>query len=139
MPAFNKFKTDINATKVSADLLGEIMVMYAALPAEEWEDLDLKLTRSIEFLKNKNYGDDSAFLAMTIYIRLMALDSLLHSDEFKGFQFPRDARGVSYIHGDLLKAAAEAFVLEGPRGEPTFELEAFRQTVLRVAASRGQA
>jgi hypothetical protein len=139
MPAFKKFQTDINATKVSADLLGEVMLMYASLSSEEWEDFDLKIIRVIELLKGKNYGKESEFLAMTIAIRLMALDSILLNAEFRGFQYPRDARGISYIHGDLLKAAAEELILEGPQGQPIFEVEAFRQTVLRIAASKGQA
>jgi hypothetical protein len=139
MSEFGKFQTDINATKVSADLLGEVMVMYASLPSEEWEDFDLKITRVIELLNKKNYGKKSDYLAMAVAIRLMALDSVLLNDEFKGFRYPRDASGISYIHGDLLKAAAEEPILEGPQGQPIFEVEAFRQTVLRIAVSRGQA
>jgi hypothetical protein len=138
MSPFAKFKDDINAVNVSADLLGEVMVMWASLPPQEWSEFEVRVTRVIEFLtKKNNYGKDPTFLACAITIRLMALNSVLNDTEFRGLLLPASQDGITYVHGDLLKAAAEGLVLEGPKGQPIFEAEPFRQRVLQMTESRG--
>ncbi len=139
MSTLQEFKQEVNAAKVSADLLGEVMIMWAALPSEEWKDFDTKLTRVVEHITRKNKGKEDVFLAMVLTLRLMALDSVLHNDEFKGLKYPGTAEGITFVHGDLLKAAAEEPIFEGPEGQPIFEGKAFCQNVLRRAATTGHA
>src|SRR5260370_42483101 len=88
MPDFAKFKRDINATKVPADLLGEVMVMCAALPPAERDSFEFRATRVLDLLAKKGYGKECGLLAMTITIRLMALDAILEGGEVRGWILP---------------------------------------------------
>ena len=51
----------------------------------------------------------------------------------------RSPDGITYIHGDLLKVAAEEVILEGPSGEPIFDRVSFRTRLMELAAAGGHA
>ena len=127
MSDFTKFKNDINNTEVSPDLLGEVMVMLAALPATERDSFEFRATRVLDLLEKKGYGTECGLLAMAIAIRLMALDAVLDDSEVRAWILPGSAPGITYLHGDLLRAAAEEPVVEGPEGQSVFIAGRFRR------------
>jgi hypothetical protein len=135
---FLKFKNDLNKTKVTPELLGEVMVMYAGLPPEE-RIFEARAKRVIELLYNRGHGINCGLLAMAITIRLMALDVILRDHEVQGWTLPGDGPDVTYVHSYLLKVAAEAPLQEGPNSQPIFDSTDFRRRVLRIAGTRGQA
>jgi len=139
VPDFAKFKRDINATKVPVDLLGEVMVMCAAMRPAERDQFEARAARVLDLLATKGFGKDCGLLAMAITIRLMALDAVLGDREVRGWVLTSSEPGITYVHADLLKAAAEEPVVEGPEGRPIFIAESFRQRVLELAVSRGRA
>lgn len=136
----DQFIREINAQQVSASLLGEVMTMWAALPADEWNDFDLKLQRVVDFVGKKDGCENSPMLAMAVALRLMALDGVVMDPEMRGWLMSGRTRdGITYLHGDLLKVAAEQAVLEGPSGEPLFDREAFRMRLMELAGAGGRA
>jgi hypothetical protein len=140
MPAPDAFMQKINAQKVSVPLLGKVMHLWASLPREEWLDFDRKLERVVEFVDQEDGSEDGPMLAMAIALRLLALDAMVVDPDFRGWLMSeRSTDGITYIHGDTLKVAAEQAVLEGPAGEPTFDRVSFLAHLMQLAASRGQA
>jgi hypothetical protein len=139
MSTADAFMQKINAQKVSAPLLGKMMHLWASLPRDEWLDFDRKLERVVELVAQEQGADGSPMLAMAAALRLMALDAMVVDPELRGWQISeRSPDGITYIHGDLLKVAAEQAVLEGPAGEPTFNLVSFRARLMQLADTRGQ-
>ena len=131
---------EINAQKVSAPLLGKVMHLWASLPRDEWRDFDRKLERVVELVGREQDGDGSPMLAMAAALRLMALDAMVVGPEVRGWLISeRSPDGITYIHGDLLKVAAEQVILEGPAGEPIFDRVSFRTRLMELAAARGHA
>jgi hypothetical protein len=113
---FAKFKNDINATKVTAELLGKVMDMYAAMPPDERLVFEARAMRVLRLLEKAGVDADRGLLAMTITIRLMALDAMLEDSQVQGWILPGPEPGVTYVHADLLKAAAEEPIVESPEG-----------------------
>ncbi len=136
----DEFMREINAQKVSAPLLGKVMHLWASLPRDEWRDFDRKLERVVELVGQEQGGDSSPMLAMAAALRLMALDALVVEPELRGWLLSeRSPDGITYIHGNLLKVAAEQVILEGPAGEPIFDRVSFRTRLMELAAARGHA
>jgi nitrogen regulatory protein PII-like uncharacterized protein len=140
MSAPDYFIRDINALNVPAPLLGEVMIMWASLSPDEWKNFDRRLERVVEIICKKDRSEENLMLAMAVTLRLMALDSMVVDSEIRGWLMPgRSSSGITYLHGDLLKAAAEEVILEGPNGEPTFARTSFRARLMALAATRGSA
>jgi len=59
--------------------------------------------------------------------------------EVRGWILPGSEPGISYRHADLLRAAAEEPVVEGPEGQPVFIAGPFRQRLLENVASKARA
>jgi hypothetical protein len=136
----DEFIREINAQNVSASLLGEVMVMWASLPRDEWQDFDRRLTHVVDFVAEKRDGESDPMLAMAIALRLMALDAIVVDPEVRGWLMSgKSPDGITYIHGDLVKIAAEQEILEGPVGDPVFDREAFRARLMGIATARGSA
>lgn len=138
MSAPDGFMKEINAQQVSAPLLGKVMHMWASLPRAEWRDFDRKLERIVELVARERDGESNPMLAMAAALRLMALDAMVIDPELRGWLMSeRSPDAITYIHGDLLKVAAEEAVLEGPAGEPVFDRVSFRMRLMALAAVRG--
>ena len=138
MSAPDEFMREINAQQVPASLLGKVMHLWASLPHDEWNDFDRKLERVVELVGKEHHGDDGPMLAMAAALRLMALDALVLDPEFRGWLITEHApNGITYIHGDLLRIAAEQAILEGPDGEPVFDRNSFRVRLMELAPARG--
>jgi hypothetical protein len=134
------FLKEINAQKVSVPLLGKVMHLYASLPRDEWRDFDRKLERVVEFVEGEDGSEGSPLLAMAIALRLMALDAMLVDPELRAWLISgRSWDGITYIHGDLLRVAAEETLLEGPAGEPIFNRVSFLAHLMQLSSTRGQA
>jgi hypothetical protein len=133
------FLRDINAVTVPAPLLGEVTTLWAALPEAEWRDFDRRLEHVLNFVAERETGDHAPMLAMAIALRLMALDAIVHNPEHRAWLFPGAQEGITFLHGDIVKAAAQAELLTGADGNPTFAQEAFRMRLMTLAAARGQA
>lgn len=135
----DQFIRDINAQKVSAPLLGEVMTIWASLPADEWNDFNSRLQRVVDFIDKRGGCETSPMLAMAVALRLMALHGVVMDPEMRGWLMSgRTCNGMTYLHGDLLKVAAEEVILEGPTGEPA-NREAFLARLMELAATRGRA
>jgi hypothetical protein len=138
MSNFAEFKDDINRMAVSAELLGEVMLMYAEIAPEE-RGFEARAIRVAKLLTKKGHDEKCGMLAVAIIIRLMALDAILADRELQGWTLPSAEPGVSFVHSDILRAAAEEAVIEGSKGQPIFDAANFRQRLLQVAASAGRA
>jgi hypothetical protein len=139
MPAPDDFMQKINAQPVSASLLGKVMHLWASLPREEWRDFDRKLESVVELVAKVQGREGSPMLAMASALRLMALDAMVIAPELRGWLISdRLPDGITYIHGDLLKVAADLAVLEGPDGEPVFDPVSFRTRLMELTTTRGQ-
>lgn len=136
---FSEFKRCINAITVSPELLGEAMTMIANLPAAEKSVFEARTVRVVELVEQKGWGEASCLMAMAITVRLMALDSVLDDRVVKEWQLPAAECGVSYVHHEVLRVAAEEPVLEGPNGQPVFAISAFCTRLAATAASKGRA
>lgn len=140
MPPPDQFIKDINALMVPASLLGEVMVMWASLPPADWKDFDRRLERVVDFVGKKSGHEENPMLAMAIALRLMALDAIAVDPEFRPWLVSDRSRdGITYIHGDLVKVAAEEAILEGPAGDPVFDRATFRARLMMLLAARGSA
>lgn len=131
---------EINEQKVSAPLLGKVMHMWASLPCDEWQDFDRKLERVVALVSDEHDGKNSPMVAMAVALRLMALDAMVIDPEIRGWLMSdRSSDGITYIHGDLVKVAAEQVLFEGPAGEPIFDRVPFRNRLMELAEARGRA
>lgn len=138
MSAPADFMEEINAQQVPAPLLGKVMHLWASLPREEWCNFDLRLERVVELVGKERGGDGAGMLAMAAALRLMALDALVVDPEFRGWLMTeRSPDGITYIHGDLLRIAAEQTILEGPDGNPVFDRHSFGSRLMELTAARG--
>jgi hypothetical protein len=136
---FAKFKSDINRAIVTGQLLGDVMLAYAAMPIEARSVFENRVNRVLDLLEEKGHGKNRGLLAMAITVRLMALDAILGDERIEGWTIRGREPGMTYVHADLLSAAAEEPVLEDPRGEPVFDTENFRRRVLEITGTRGHA
>lgn len=139
MSDFAKFKSDINRTIVTGQILGDVMLAYAAMPIAERGVFENRVDRVLDLLEEKGHGKNRGLLAMAIMVRLMALDAILGDERIESWTIPGTEPGMTYVHADLLSAAAEEPVLEDSRGEPVFNTENFRMRVLEIAGARGRA
>jgi hypothetical protein len=113
---FSEFKVRINATEIAPELLGEVMVMIAALVSAERDALEARATRVVELVEPKRTDGNSGLLAVAVIIRLMAFDAVMEDHLMKKWLIPGTQRDITYAHGDLLRVAAEEPVVEGPQG-----------------------
>jgi hypothetical protein len=135
----SSFLRQVNRTAVSAELLGEVLKMHAEMPAEDRPVFEARAVRLFELLDRKGLDRNRGSLAIAIDFRLTAL-ARLHSDKIlRGWSMPGTEPGMDYVHGDLVKAAAEEPLIEDAQGQATFDVESFRRRVLANADTRGRA
>jgi len=137
---FAEFKSRINATPVSPELLGEVMVMIAKLSPAERDAFETRTARVADFVEKKGFGEAAIFVAIAITVRLMALDSVLDDRLIKEWLLlPAAECGGSYVRGDLLRVVAEEPVLEGPDGQPIFAIASLRERLTASISAEGRA
>ncbi len=133
------FLREINAIAVPPPLLGEVTTLWASLPEEEWRDFDRRLAHALAFVGQRVPGDQAPMLAMAVALRLMALDVIVRNPENRAWLFPGAQDDITYLHGDVVKVAAQADLLTDPAGDPFFSQDVFRTHLLTLAAARGRA
>jgi|GEM_PF-974544 len=132
------FLVRVNRTKVTADLLGEVLEMHAAMSAEDRPVFEARAIRIFELLERKGLNEDRGALATAIDFRLTALARLQKDNALHGWTMPGTEAGMDYIHADLLKAAAEEPLIE-KHGQAVFDVQSFQNRVLTNAKMRGSA
>ena len=126
-----------NRTRVTADLLGEVLEMHAAMSPEDRPVFEARAVRLFQLLEKKGVKDTGE-LAIAIDFRLMALARLQKDDALRGWTMPGTEKGMDYIHADLVKAAAEEPLIDH-KGKAVFDVQSFRNRVLANAQMRGSA
>jgi len=134
-----EFIQKINGVEVSPELLGEITVIWASLPSEVWDDFDHRLKHVVDHIVKTRNASDGPMLAMAAALRLMALDSIVKDSHTHAWLVRGRQRGISYIHGDLLKVAAAEGIREDALGNPIFDPESFRARLMALLVTRGRA
>ena len=76
---------------------------------------------------------------MAVTIRLIALDTLRDDRLVKKWLLPAAGQGITYVHADLLRVAADEPIIEGPEGQPAFALASFSRRLAEAAVSSGRA
>jgi hypothetical protein len=134
----NAYLDRLNRTTVSAELLGEVIEMHSAMPAEDRPALKARAIRLSELLERKKLKSP-ATLAMAINPRLEAFARLCGDGRLRRWRIPGDGPGAGFIHADVLKAAAEEPLIEDAAGLVAFDADSFHRRVLANAESRGRA
>lgn len=135
-PLVPKF-ADISGAPVTVEVLADVLAMYAELPPGE-RVFDRRARRVLDLLAKRVHGPNSGPLAMTVMLRLMALDVLLEGPDIKDWTLPGAEAGTTFAHTDLLQVAAEAPIVEGWHRRPEFDGRHFRRRALRLAAATGR-
>ena len=138
MLEYNKFKDQINDTKIEVELLGEAMEMLARLPDDKRDSFEERARSVYNFLAKKGY-EDCGLASMAIMLRLMALDTVIDDPEVKGLVISNPVPKVIYLHYDLLRTAVEEPIVEGNQGEPMFVTENFKVRLLQLSGAGGSA
>ncbi|HEY0281174.1 MAG TPA: hypothetical protein VGC27_00955, partial [Rhizomicrobium sp.] len=103
------FLERVNRTKVTADLLGDVLKMHAAMAPEDRAVLEVRFIRLLELLDKKGLGRGRrrAALATAIEFRLEALAGLESDHALRAWIMPGEELGCDYVHAELLEAAAK--------------------------------
>ncbi len=128
----------VNRTKVSAELLGEVLRMHEAMPAKDRSVYEVRTIRLFQFLDAKGHKDRSS-LAVAIDFRLTALARLHDDPVLRAWTVPGRKKGSDYIHADLLQAAAVEPLIADAKDQVAFDAECFRKRVLATATTLGEA
>ena len=133
------FLARANRTKVSAELLGEVVEMHAKLPPEDRRDHTVRMIRLFQMLDDKGLQDERADLSLAIDFRLTALAHLLAAHEAHGWTLPGTEAGMELMHPSLVRGAAEEPLIEDANQQPAFDPDSFRRRVLSVTDTDGSA
>jgi hypothetical protein len=130
----------VNRTKVTPDLLVEVLAAHASMDPEDRGVFEARAFRIFELLKSKGLrARNIADLSVAINFRLMALARLEKVAALRGWSIQAEQPGVSRISFDALKAAAEEPLIENDEGQAVFDVERFRHRVLAGAEPEGRA
>ena len=129
----------VNRTVVSADLLGEVLEMYAAMSAKDRPIFEARAAALLDLLDRKGLDNDWGDVAVAIDFRLTALARLQKVKTLRGWMMPGNKPGMDYFHAALVKAAAMEPLVEDATGRPVFDAESFRRRVVTNVATRARA
>jgi hypothetical protein len=130
----------VNRTKVTAELLSEVMQMHAAMAPEDRPVYEARVVRIFELLKSKGVrANRIASVAMAIDFRLTALARLERDATLRGWSLPRPESGAVSVSINVVEAVATEPLLEDAEGQAVFDPESFRRRVLTNAQPDGQA
>ena len=136
----SSFLEKANRTKVTAELLGEVMQMHAEMRPEERGVFEARAIAVFQLLTDKGFkGRRHSDLAMAIDFRLQALSRLIEADRTRGWTLPGGADGRSYLHADLLKAAAREPIIENADKQASFNPDSFSRRLMELTQAKGQA
>jgi hypothetical protein len=136
----SRFLKRVNRTPVAVELLIEALEMHDAMPPKDRSVFEARAFGLFQMLKRKGLsGDNIGKLAMAIDFRLAALARVICDGDARGWVLPSTTPGADSVHSDLLQAAAEEPLIEGPDGRASFNVQNFQRRVLRIAESQGNA
>jgi len=127
-----------NRTRVTPELLCDVIKAHSEMPAEDRPVLEARMIRIFQLLDEKAPKGNRGDLSIAIEFRLEALARLIEADATRGWTMP-GAEGATSIDLDLLTAAAREKLIEGPDGHAAFDPDSFQQRVLRLTEAQGQA
>jgi hypothetical protein len=134
------FLDGINRTKVTPELLIEVVQMHTGMPAEDRGVFEVRTFRVFELLKSKGLrARKIAGLAAAIDCRLTALARLERDAALRGWTMPGLEAGAVSISTAVLEAAAKEPLIEDAEGQAAFDMERFRRRLLRSAEPEGRA
>ncbi len=126
-----------NKTKVHPKLMEQVLDEVAEMPAEDrgFEGATFAVVKLVAEmgLPERQRMD----LGLAINFRLMALARLTESGGGRGWTLPGE-EGCTFIHGELVRAAAEEPMIEVD-GQVAFDPESFHRRLLALAETHGQA
>jgi hypothetical protein len=130
----------VNRTKVSPELLIEIVQMHTAMAAEERPIFARRAFRTFELLHNKGVrGRQAAALVTAIDIRLRALARLQQDVVLRAWLIPGRKPGSVSINRDALKVAADEPLIENEQHQAVFDAGSFRRRLLAIMEPAGRA
>jgi hypothetical protein len=128
-----------NRTKVSPELLFEVLQMHSEMSPEDRPVFEVRVIRIYELLKSKGLRSERiADLGMAIDFRLTALARLHQVDSLRGWSIPGEKPGVVSIAFELLQAAAEEPLIENAEKQAAFDPESFRRRLLTITEPDGR-
>jgi len=134
------FLDKVNRTMVAPELLGEAMQMHAEMPVENRSVFEARSIALFQLLTEKGFkGRRHADLAMAIKFRLQALSRLIESGITRGWTLPGDADGRTYLHADVLWAAAREPLIESADKQASYDPDGFSRRLLELTEAKGQA
>jgi len=129
-----------NQTPVSPELFVEAMEVLVEMPPEGRSVFDVRTLRLVDFLRAKGFsGRHHADLVVAITFRSFALAHLVQSDPVKGWIISADERGMTRLHAEIVRAAAEEALVEDPDSAVVFDVRSFTPHLLFVAQPQGRA
>ena len=129
----------VNQTELAAELLKDAAEMHARLPADDHRSFEGRAISLFKMLDRKGLSAQRADLALAIDFRLTALARLMQDRQVRGWTLPAGQAGADFVHPNLIRAAAEEPVIEDANGQPAFDPESFRNRVLLLTGTRGEA
>jgi hypothetical protein len=110
------------------------------MPPEVRSVFDVRTLRLVDFLRAKGFaGRHHADLVVAITFRSFALAHLVQSDPVKGWIISADERGMTRLHAEIVRAAAEEALVEDPDSAVVFDVRSFTPHLLFVAQPQGRA
>lgn len=132
--------TTVNRTKVAPELLMDVIQMHSEISAEDRPVPEARMIRIFQLLSEKGLkGRRHADVSIAIQFRLEALARLIKADATRGWTMPGSEPGATSIDTDLLTAAAQEPLIEGPEGHAAFDPDKFQKRVLQLAEMKGRA
>ena len=130
-----------NRTRVPPELLVEAIELFAEMPCEEEQSVfDLRTLRLVDFLRAKGFtGTHHADLVVAITFRSFALSHLVRCEPVNGWIISAEERGMTRLHAEIIRAAAEEALIEDPDIVATFDVRSFARRILHLAQPQGRA
>ena len=126
-------------TPVPPELLVEAIELFAEMPCEEQSALDVRTVRLVEFLWAKGFsGRRHADLVVAIIFRSSALAHLVRCDPVNGWIVSAEERGLTRLHAELIRAAAEEALVEDPDSVATFDVRSFARRIFHLTQPQGR-
>ncbi len=134
------YLTRVNRTNVAPELLLDVIKLHSEMTAEDRPIPEARMIRIFQLLSDKGLkGRRLADVSIAIEFRLEALARLVKADATRGWTMPSKEPGATSVGTDLLTAAAQEPLIEGPDGHAAFDADNFQKRVLRIAEAKGQA
>ena len=134
------FLDKVNRTMVAPELLGEAMQMHAEMPVQDRRVFEGRSVALFQMLADKGFkGRRHADLALAIEFRLQALSRLIDDGIARGWTLPSGADGRTYLHADVLWAAAREPLIESADKQASYDPDGFSRRLLELTEAKGRA